>query len=428
MLTAYDRYLKLGGDSIAVLRPSTMFSEIASSGMRRLKTAENGIELNLHRVRTFGDLRLFASAKTNAITWQVKKGEPTVFPVEVLHAKRVDRSRWQPDSSDRLAEVKARVIESVLLAKPSGLNNESRWMVTERVNIRDFDSLKGSNCLIPRMGVFTGGGNSVFYAQALSERKHTLLCRNIVERAKRASPQMQFEIEKGMVAPVVRGRDIQMWHYESEVWLVFPHTVKSGMYPVPRAELEESYPMCLKYLEDMRPILEDRKGFAGWEKKIHEQNFYTLQRVGPYTFAPYKVCWRYIAAEFTVCVVAEGANGAPLVPNDKVMFIPFERKNEAYFVAGVLSSKITREYVNSLIEKRQISTRLSKNIHVPEFDEQNCLHEEIAAICEEGHLLLASNSFCCIDNLRQRLDDRVAQLFADRQARSAKHTHLQAPN
>jgi hypothetical protein len=46
-------------------------------------------------------------------------------------------------------------------------------------------------------------------------------------------------------------------------------------------------------------------------KKYFAKYFYTLQRVGEYSFAPYKVCWKYIASEFTICVVGLDKHNKP---------------------------------------------------------------------------------------------------------------------
>ena len=91
----------------------------------------------------------------------------------------------------------------------------------------------------------------------------------------------------------------------------------------------------------------------GGRKKIHSDYFYTLQRIGDYTFAPYKVCWKYVSSEFTVCVLGNQKQQQELIPNDKVMFIPFESEEEAFYVGGILSSNIVRQYVHSCMSSRQ---------------------------------------------------------------------------
>ena len=183
------------------------------------------------------------------------------------------------------------------------------------------------------------------------------------------------------------------------------------MYPLPEAELAAHYPRTLDYLMSMRDVLRDRNGFAGWEKTIHRDFFYTLQRVGEYTFAPFKVCWKYIARTFTVCVLEHDDKGKVVLPNDKVMFIPLYDRCAAYFVGGLLSSRPFREYVDSIIEKRQISTSVIKSLALPRYNRECMLHARISRSCEEGHKRLRCSPPQDVAELRSQIDSDVAGLF-----------------
>ena len=46
-------------------------------------------------------------------------------------------------------------------------NPESRWIIAENHILRCFSALQGKNDYVPRMGVFTGGANAVFYLEQL---------------------------------------------------------------------------------------------------------------------------------------------------------------------------------------------------------------------------------------------------------------------
>ena len=98
------------------------------------------------------------------------------------------------------------------------------------------------------------------------------------------------------------------------------------MYPISLETLND-FPLTKKYFDGFKKELEDRKGFTSFDKKIHTENYYTLQRIGEYTFEPYKVAWRYIAKEFTPCVI-ESVSDMYLgkknsIPNEKVIYIRF---------------------------------------------------------------------------------------------------------
>src|SRR5258706_15302980 len=114
------------------------------------------------------------------------------------------------------------------------------------------------------------------------------------------------------------------------------------MEPLPEKTLASDYPLAWAYLNIFKTELQARRGFAGWERHIHEKYFYALQRIGDYTFKPYKVCWRFIASAFLPVVV--GPADDPYlgevypIPNDKVVYVGLDDGDEAYYLCGLLRS------------------------------------------------------------------------------------------
>ncbi len=406
LLAAWDAYLRDGGRSVVVLRPSTMHSQVASRGVRRLSLREGGTKLNLQRIRTFDGMRLFKSASTPAATWIVQKGTPTQFPVPVTQLEKTTRG-WNPAASDSLAEIKRHVREVDKLAEPTELNDAaSRWMIVPKESIGAMRQLRGANDYKPRMGVFTGGANGVFYLEP-APNDSAFTFRNVTTGSKRKVAQTEFDVESELVHSVARGRDITMWRCAPQLFLLMPHTPETRIYPIPRHTLTSRFPQTSRYFDSMKQVLESRKGFAGWEKKIHHEFFYALQRIGSYTFAPYKVAWRYIASEFIVCVIENDDNGKAIVPNDKVMFIPLESADDAYFVAGFLSSDLVRRYVGCVMEKRQVSTRVIQSLAIPNYDRECLAHQKIGDRCRIGHEELRRNSDADVTELRLEIDQLV---------------------
>jgi hypothetical protein len=297
----------------------------------------------------------------------------------------------------------------------------SRWLITDQTSLDAFACLRGSNPLVPRMGVFTGGANAIFYVERLSssDGQGVSKWRNVTERAKRFAPEVEMLLEDSLVRPVLRGRDIQPWQPSPAAQLLFPHSSETRMVPLGRDALLKDYPLALTYLSANKEILESRKGFAGWEKKIHEQYFYSLQRIGEYTFQPYKVCWKYIASEFVVCVLGSDEGELEVIPNDKVMFIGFADKNEAFYYGGVLSGRSVRSFINSSISKRQISANAIQGLRIPPFEESNRLHQRISSLCLSGHRDLKRGDTTAANKVRVELDQLVAEIYSTLQTSAA---------
>lgn len=410
--TSCDRYLKAGGDSQLVIRPAAMQSDLSARGLRRLSLFVDSGYLNLQKIRIFEGLQVFGNAAAPAATWQLKKHGKTSFPVAVERWVK-DTQGWQPSAKTSLIEVKKNTTVEPALCSPSDPNNtSSRWAICNP----EIDVLKsklfGSNNLQPRIGFFTGGANAVYYMRVIDKVSHDRwLCENITERAKRAAEKVSCYLESDLIYSVIRGRDIGFWVSNPEVHVLCPHNKQTKMYPYEEEDMNKAYPLSYSYLNRMKPILIERKGFAGWEKKIHEDYFYSLQRIGDYTFAPFKVCWSYISEDFVISVIKPGDHGKPIFPNDKVVFISYDSEHEAYFTAGILSSSPVRLSVISSASARQISANVIKHIKLPNYDESAPTHRKIAETCKKGHLAMAEGNLALASDCYKNLNSYVAKLF-----------------
>lgn len=409
---ACDHYLRNLGEAAFVLRPATMKSDMTARGLRRLSVFSDQDHLNLKEIRDLGDIKVFGTASAPAATWYLSKGSETSFPVPVKQWNR-KISRWQPNTRDTLENVSENITETLLVCSPIDPDKKSsRWSIGSGQVTEYRQEILGTNNYEPRIGFFTGGANAIFYMNHISKVTANLSqYENITERAKKKAEKVIAPLEHGLIYKALRGRDLLHWKLTPEVWVLCPHTKDTKMYPIPEKTLCAEYPNAYKYLSERKDVLADRNGFAGWEKKIHKDFYYTLQRIGAYTFAPYKVCWSYIASDFIIAVAGPDERGMPLFPNDKVVFIPFDEPEPAYFVAGILSSSPFRSAVVSSISARQISANVIKHYNIPEYDPKDKLHRSISHACKDGHSAMANNdldlAIACFENI----DLLSAQLF-----------------
>jgi len=413
LITAWDHYLANGGSSVVVLRSNTMLSTLAAQGLRRLSVFPTRDPLRLERIRLFDGMRVFPTAQVDAATWQLTKGDSTNFPVPV-DSMSPARGRWHPDPGAYLADVREQLTSTHAVAeRVSRDDNTSRWLIGTPECVHAARVLSGKNVYVGRTGVFTGGANAVYYLRkdgANTTEKVTWFT-NVTERAKRSAPNVRVQLEHDLVYEVVRGRDLTRWSSRSGALLLFPHTRNTRMRALPPAELESRYPKAFSYLTQMRTILDQRKGFTEWERNFQEESFYAIQRVGDYTFAPYKVAWRYIATDFLSAVVGPDATGRPRLPNDKVMFVGLEDESEAFYLCGVLSSDPFRWKVTAYASGTQISATAIEPLCVKLFSGSNPAHVAISQACRAGHLAVSHGDIAKADEALASLNESVAHLF-----------------
>ena len=125
--------------------------------------------------------------------------------------------------------------------------------------------------------MFTGGANAVYWIRPLRQLDDgNLVVENVVERAKRKAPKVQCEIESGLVYELCRGAELGKEETEGQdsIAIICPHTKFTKMQAIDLEIMKNKYPLTLNYLTQFKDILDERKGFASWEKSNQEDAFY----------------------------------------------------------------------------------------------------------------------------------------------------------
>jgi len=76
-----------------------------------------------------------------------------------------------------------------------------------------------------------------------------------------------------------------------------------------------------------------------------------------------------------------------VVPNEKLMLIPFDDRDEAHYVASVLNSSIAQLIVTGYTIETAISTHVLKNVYVPKFNSKDKIHLKLAELSKRAHAL-----------------------------------------
>lgn len=403
-----DKYLNTKG-KIGFIVKETLFKSIKQGeGFRKFRISPSNTNLCVTRVDDLTAIKPFRYAVTRTAIIYMTKGAPTTYPVDYLV--------WSPKSNIKSFETNSEIDPNdfidfkPLKARPSVQNvTNSGWITESEEEMKSSNFILGKNDLVARTGVFTGGANGIYWLRIDEARENNLLVSNITERAKNKMKQVQLEIEKEYVFPFLIGNELNFWSYNYTKYILCPHTAETKMYPISHQTLA-NYPLTSEYFNQFRAELEERKGFTSMDKPIHEQFFYTLQRIGVYTFARYKVCWRYISKYFTPAVV-EYANDPILgekniIVNEKVISIAYDNRDEAYYVCGVISSTPYRNTIENFMVGTQITPSIINRLRIPDFDANNELHMTISRLCREGH-----NANGAKDDFIRQIDNIVKTWF-----------------
>ena len=385
-----DRFLKGDGLLAFVLRQGIFKSARNGAGFRRFQLPD-GQGIGVLQVSDLSKLRVFDHAAGGSALFFAQKGPKTTYPVPyALWKKKASAPRGAIRPHMALPDVLAQVdilSQQAILAVPG--DPSSLWVTAEDHSMDTFAALLGSNCYKARTGLFTGGANGVYWLKLLGREGDLLTAENVTQRAKRRVPTVRTALEGDYLYPLIRGSNLHQWRFTYDTYILCPHTSQSKLWPVDGDTLRRTVPATYAYLHSFRRELDARQGFAGWEKEIQQQQFHAILKVGEYTFAPYKVAWRYIASRFLCAVIREVDDpflGPTLcMPNEKIMYVSTHCEEEAYYLCGVLSSTPVARCVQSYMNPTSISTHVLGKLNIPSFDPGNPLHIDIARVCKEGH-------------------------------------------
>ena len=215
-----------------------------------------------------------------------------------------------------------------------------------------------------------------------------------------------FELETEMVKPVIKSPYINEFGIEqSDNYCIFPYKERNS---IPLKKLNKQAPNTTTYLIKCREIIGKQSKRS---KMIMQGNdFYSLSKVGDYTFAKYMVAFRdntkivssVIEPQLTPwrkLVMPICAKHSPYISMD--INGNFITKEEAFYLAGILNTPIVQEYFKCTFSERSYSIKF--NIKMPKYDRLNIAHKTIFKLSEKAHKYYTNKKL--IDKIKLKIQE-----------------------
>jgi len=396
MYVSADKYLKLGG-KLGYVMKQTLYKSIAGKEFRKFKIEknQNAIPLKVLKVNDMLKLKPFkSSAQAETSTIILKKGEETTYPVE--YNIWTPKSRL-PNENERIENVIDEIDIERYDAYPHNTKDPTDiWIIMkEGKEKKYFES--GMNYYVPRHGI-VNDMNGVFFLDIVSKEKDILLVANRVEKAKKPIPKVEVQLEKDLIYPFLKPKNIKRWKTNGYVYGLLPQK-KHG--EDNESELRLKYPLTYKYLYHFKDNLLHRA--SKWFK-IKGFPFYSIFGVGEYSFAPYKVVWCCMTYSPNFAVVSDVDDkfiGRKRVMCDNTIgYFSVNDELEAHYLCGVLNSKKVGEALESRSNKSKwgISINMVKQIPIPKFDKKVIKLVKIAELAIQASETLDKDKVQTIEN------------------------------
>lgn len=200
---------------------------------------------------------------------------------------------------------------------------------------------------------------------------------------------LPIQLETKFIKPVIKAPQIIPFGIsENNNYCIFPYKDNETM-SINIDELVTESPSLFNYFTNNKKLIgkQSKRSLT-----ISRGNaFYSLSKVGEYTFAPYKVTFRdntklsatvvsKIMTPWGEEVMPICAKHCPYISQDKNGRIITE--DEAYFLCGILNTPIVQKYFKFTYSTRSFS--INFNIKMPKYDEKNKYHKKIMKLAKKA--------------------------------------------
>jgi len=354
------------------------------------------------------ELNPFEEAANRTAVFVCQKGRETKYPVPYTLWRRRKRARIGVDLA--LSEVGGLVKRANLYAQPvNEAEPTSPWITARQRALKALGKVIGESEYQARAGSYTGGLNGVHWVRILDKRPDGLVViENLHDVGRIKVKRVQMAVEPDLVYPLLRGRDVMRWRATPSAHIIVSQDPNTRM-AYDENWMKINLPQTYAFFKQFERELWTRKSQVVRDL-MKKSAFYAMYAVANYTFAPFKVVWREQAAFLTTAVIGS-VEGKPIIPDHKLMLVPFDNEEEAHYVCALLSSSIAQFVVKSYVVEVSTSTHVLENIRISKYDFANPLHQELAALSQRAHELAAKDEKEKLRDVEEEIDEKAAQLW-----------------
>lgn len=197
-------------------------------------------------------------------------------------------------------------------------------------------------------------------------------------------------LERKYIHPVIEGPDIIKFGLKDlQFFAPFPYKKENRKIPIVKNVLQKESPLLLSYYEANKSHF--NKTSYNTKVQGNKGEFYSLTRVGDYSFAPYRVVFRN-NTKWLACVVSTintiiGKTTPILLDHacsiSQDLNNNFIEEDEAHYICAILNSKIVTSYIKGSSDTRSYKTDLP--IKLDKYDKKNKFHRRLANLSKQAH-------------------------------------------
>lgn len=378
--TVLEQWVSPGG-YLSFLMPKSLLQIRSTQGFRRW-TLPDGTHISLQQLDDWSALEPFEGAVTNPVGYLFQKSGPKKKLVPMTVYRCSGRIECPHDAV--WCHVEGLLEKQSLLAAQVG-DDGHPYLIDEASVLPSMFEILGKPAYRGRRATETSP-HSIFWLRYLEQdRTGVVLVENDINpRARNRVPRRKVLLETEHLYPTLQGRHIHSFRVSvPEHVILLPHTRETEQHAIPENTLRKKAELTYRYLSSYESELGKR---GSREKYRGEAPFYALWRVGPYTFAPYKVVWPEIG-ELRAAVISTAqtpwGEEKMIVPEGKINLIACDTKEEAHFICGFLNTPLVQRAYAKMSSAIGRPVRLP--FAIPRYDKVSWTHRAMTAVSRAAH-------------------------------------------
>jgi hypothetical protein len=410
LAVAVDKYLVEKGKLGFVITQSIFKTERGGRGFRQ-NLIRNAFPMKVEYVDDLSEMQVFEGATNRTSVLVLRKGSVTQYPVSYSFWQKKEKG-VSLSTNLSLTEALDLVKLSQWVARPiDPMDHSSPWITGRKRALVAISTVIGQSHYhsMCREGANTRGANGIFWVEKLSNVPDgNVLIANLPETGRLNISTVQAAIERGLLFPLLRGQDTSRWFARPDNWMIVPHDPSSPSSAVPIKRMMTTYPRTYQFLHHFITELSSRGKFRNFDPSRNE--FYCLYNVGSYSFSSYKVVWREQSTELC-CAVIGTADDLPIIPDHKLMTVPINNPEEAYYLCACLNSAPAKLIVRLYSIEIQISTHVLRYVNIPKFEPSNKIHKQLSDLSQQAHAAAAEKNAETVKEIETLIDEKARQLW-----------------
>lgn len=307
-------------------------------------------------------------------------------------------------------------------------NTKYLQLSKDHTNFTISDNNSNSYVLVSKKGSMYKGREGIeFYPQELflfdivkvHGNTDVVLKNKQFKKSKYKIPSQQIVVETKFIRPLIKGASITPFHFEASAYTFFPYEQSiSDKVAISEAALRNLAPKTYRFFKEYESVFNEQNSYS--RKMINGKHipFYSLARVGKYSFSDYNVVFRDNTKN-AACVVStiDTPLGKlkPVFQNHAVTISQrpdgeFISKPEAYYIAGIMNCDVVNRFIKDSSDSRSFPINPRYQIPLYGIKEVLALQNQISELSHIAHKRW--NDPEAVSSLKQKISKLYIKLLS----------------